>query len=199
MQVRYIVLVFALALAVPAFAPSAANAQVRITIGRRPPQLRREVRPPPPQEYAVWVQGYWTYDGRQYVWQPGSWQVVQQGHRYRQPRWIQRGNEWAFYEGRWVPDHRYSERERYWRYRRGGAYDGHRFDRERDARAERERIEAIDRQRAIELERQRAEAARAQEDQRLAEEFARRNEEARHRRDRGRRWDDQGRRHDQGG
>ncbi len=55
------------ALAVPAFG------QVGIYIGRTPPPLRYEARPPMPGEGYAWVDGYWNWGGSRYVWVPGVW------------------------------------------------------------------------------------------------------------------------------
>jgi len=54
-------------LAVPAFS------QVSVYIGRTPPPLRYERRPPPPGEGYAWVDGYWGARDGQYVWVPGRW------------------------------------------------------------------------------------------------------------------------------
>ena len=48
--------------------------QISVVIGRTPPPLRYERRPPPPGEGFVWVDGYWRVDRGRYVWAPGVWQ-----------------------------------------------------------------------------------------------------------------------------
>ncbi len=63
-----------------------AHAQVYVRIGPPPPP-RREMVPVQPGPRYVWVQGYHRWDGRAYVWTPGSWVLPP-------PRY-----------GRWVPGH----------------------------------------------------------------------------------------------
>src|SRR5262245_51470847 len=40
-----------------------------------PPPLRAEVVPPAPATGAVWIAGYWAWDGRAYAWIAGEWKV----------------------------------------------------------------------------------------------------------------------------
>jgi hypothetical protein len=40
-----------------------------------PPPTPVDVVPPQPAANAVWVQGYWIYDGRSYTWVRGRWEV----------------------------------------------------------------------------------------------------------------------------
>jgi hypothetical protein len=72
----------------------------------------RSAPPPPRREYvderhrpsrdAVWLAGYWRYDGRAYVWMPGRWDTPPRGHRdWEAPRWENRGGGYVFIEGHW--------------------------------------------------------------------------------------------------
>ena len=40
-----------------------------------PPPTPQEVVPPSPGPNAVWVAGYWIYDGRNFTWSGGHWEV----------------------------------------------------------------------------------------------------------------------------
>nr|WP_246374516.1 hypothetical protein [Pseudochelatococcus contaminans] len=67
-----------------------------------PPAPRRERRPPPRRGH-VWVPGYWSWDNRRrsHVWVSGQWVRERPGYRHRDPRWVQRGNQWTFDPGGW--------------------------------------------------------------------------------------------------
>lgn len=58
---------------------STASAQVYVRIGPPPPP--REYVPVRPGPRHVWVAGYHRWDGRGYVWTPGTW-VVPPPHRH---------------------------------------------------------------------------------------------------------------------
>jgi hypothetical protein len=40
-----------------------------------PPATPVESQPPPPATNALWVPGYWIYDGRSYAWTSGRWEI----------------------------------------------------------------------------------------------------------------------------
>src|ERR1044072_4659985 len=44
-----------------------------------PAQRIVEQRPPPPTRDSVWIDGYYSWNGRQYVWEPGHWAVPPHG------------------------------------------------------------------------------------------------------------------------
>ena len=52
-----------------------ARLQTVSTAASQPPPAPQEVQPPAPAPNAVWVAGYWTYDGRAYTWMSGRWEV----------------------------------------------------------------------------------------------------------------------------
>jgi hypothetical protein len=66
--------------------------------------------PPPPAEYvttqptpsAVWVAGYYGYDGYRYVWVAGHWEIPPQGYGvFVRPHWIYRGGQYFYVRGYW--------------------------------------------------------------------------------------------------
>ena len=46
-----------------------------VIVREAPPAVIVERRPAPPSSRHVWIDGYWQWEGRQYVWQPGHWAV----------------------------------------------------------------------------------------------------------------------------
>jgi len=112
-----------------AFAPAQAQAQGRtevIVVHKAPPAPMREAVPAARRGYE-WVPGYWTYNGRRYVWERGHYERVRAGYVYQQPVWRQDRNGWYLDRGGWVREERRLAR----RDRDGdGVRNG--FDRDRD-------------------------------------------------------------------
>jgi len=83
-----------------ALAAGAANAQVYVRIG--PPAPRVERRPPPPTRRHVWVDGFYRWDGRAYVWAPGYWAVPPRARaRWVPGHWAHRRRGYYWIDGRW--------------------------------------------------------------------------------------------------
>lgn len=49
--------------------------RARIESAPTPPPTPRETVPPSPAPNAIWVAGYWIYDGRSYTWVGGHWEI----------------------------------------------------------------------------------------------------------------------------
>lgn len=47
----------------------------RVSRTSTPPPTPAEVQPPPPAPNALWVPGYWIYDGRTYTWMSSRWEI----------------------------------------------------------------------------------------------------------------------------
>lgn len=47
----------------------------RVARTSTPPPTPAEVQPPPPAPNALWVPGYWIYDGRTYTWVGSRWEI----------------------------------------------------------------------------------------------------------------------------
>jgi hypothetical protein len=76
------------------------SAQVFVRIGPPAPVVERRIPPPSPRH--VWVNGYYRWDGRAYVWSPGYWAVPPRPRAvWIAPRWERRHGGWVFIEGRW--------------------------------------------------------------------------------------------------
>ena len=75
-------------------------AEVVVRVG--PPRPLVERRGPAPGRGYVWTNGYHRYDGRAYIWSPGSWQQPpRRNARWQQHRWHKRHGEYVYQEGRW--------------------------------------------------------------------------------------------------
>jgi len=90
-----VAVVFAGALAVSAMA---ADVVVRVA----PPRAVVERPGRAPHRGWVWTPGYQRWDGRAYVWSPGSWVAPPRPHaRWVAAHWVRRGGEWVFVAGHW--------------------------------------------------------------------------------------------------
>ena len=100
-RIRGFSLAAALAASLLASSPAEA-APRRVYVRIQPPVLVEEVRPAAPSPRHVWVGGYHRWDGRTYVWTPGTWSVPPR-HRgaWVAGRWV-RGGHRGWY---WVPGH----------------------------------------------------------------------------------------------
>jgi hypothetical protein len=76
--------------------------QVGIYIGRTPPPLRYEVRPPMPGDGYAWVDGYWGVNEGRYVWIPGRWdRPPYAGAYWSHPHYDHYQEGWRMHEGHW--------------------------------------------------------------------------------------------------
>jgi hypothetical protein len=85
-------------------APSAAcvppSGRVYLRVG--PPAPIVEARPVVPGPGFVWVDGYYRWDGRAYVWVPGRWLRAPHARaRWIPGHWVHDRRGWYFVEGRW--------------------------------------------------------------------------------------------------
>jgi hypothetical protein len=82
--------------------------QVGIYIGRTPPPMRYEVRPPMPGDGYAWVDGYWGVNEGRYVWVPGRWdRPPYPGAYWTHPHYDHYEQGWQMHEGHWDhEDHR---------------------------------------------------------------------------------------------
>jgi hypothetical protein len=98
--------------------------QISVVIGRTPPPLRYERRPPPPGEGFVWVDGYWRVDGGRYVWAPGVWQrAPYAGAYWSHGHWDHYPEGWRYHEGHW--DHEDHEDHHDWDHHDHDDHDRH--------------------------------------------------------------------------
>jgi hypothetical protein len=67
-----------------------------------PPPPYAEVIPVAPFVGAVWLSGYWGWNGGRHHWVPGHYERPRAGYRWMPPRWEQRGPQWHLRGGSWV-------------------------------------------------------------------------------------------------
>ena len=89
--------------AITATAP--AFSQVGIIIGRTPPPVRYERRPPAPGPGYFWIDGYWGVRGGRYYWVPGRWdRPPYAGAYWSHPHYDRYEDGWHYHEGHWDRD-----------------------------------------------------------------------------------------------
>jgi len=67
-----------------------------------PPPLRAETRPIRPAQGAIWVAGYWQWNGSVFVWVPGAWVIAPHAGRiWAAPSWRVVGGGVVFVPGGW--------------------------------------------------------------------------------------------------
>lgn len=79
-----------------------AAAQVYVRVG--PPEHPREIVPPPPHEHPDWAwhDGYQRWDGRAYVWVPGTYVAPPYRHAHWVPgHWRPTPRGYVWVEGHW--------------------------------------------------------------------------------------------------
>ncbi len=84
--------------------PPEAQGQVQgPVVQQAPPALPAENIPPPPFDGAVWVDGYWSWNGGTYVWIPGRYVSPPQPGVYWYPGgWVMQGGGYIWVGGRWA-------------------------------------------------------------------------------------------------
>lgn len=73
-----------------------------------PPPPQVEYAPPAPAPGYVWVNGYWYWNGAQYVWLPGHWALAPgEGYVWVRSGYVSVDGSYRFVPGRWsVPARR---------------------------------------------------------------------------------------------
>ena len=80
------------------------DATSNVAVVQVPPQ------PAPPEDYvtaqpspsAVWVAGYWAFDGYRYTWVAGHWEIPPQYYTvFVRPHWVYRGGQYFYVRGYW--------------------------------------------------------------------------------------------------
>jgi len=75
-----------------------------------PPPPIVEVRPVLPFAGAVWLGGYWHWNGQRHVWVGGRWSAHPEGHSWEAHHWDHRGDgRWVQQPGHWHPEERRAE------------------------------------------------------------------------------------------
>ena len=91
-----------LALAGVLFA-SAGPAHAAVYVRIAPPVAHAEAVGPPPSPEHTWMNGYYSWDGRAYIWQPGRWVRPPYPHaNWVAGYWRQTPHGWTWVPGRWL-------------------------------------------------------------------------------------------------
>ncbi len=78
-------------------------AEQTTTAPAAPPPLQAETPPPPPAPSAVWLAGFWQWNGTSWVWIAGSYQLRPAGSvTWRAPEWRPRGSVHILVPGGWI-------------------------------------------------------------------------------------------------
>lgn len=73
-----------------------------VVVDTPPPPPYAEVVPVMPYPGAVWINGYWGWNGGRHVWVPGYYERPRAGYRYEPHRWENRGGRWHLRIGGWI-------------------------------------------------------------------------------------------------
>ena len=72
-----------------------------VVVKARPPVERVEVIPPPPTPAHIWLKGHWHWNGIEWIWNPGRYEVARAGLRWVPPQYVERGGAFFFVAGHW--------------------------------------------------------------------------------------------------
>ena len=72
-----------------------------VEVEAAPPPPLVEVRPAAPRA-AVWIPGYWHWNGSRHVWIGGHWSAARAGMRWEPDHWVRTGRGWRMEHGHWA-------------------------------------------------------------------------------------------------
>ena len=97
-----------------------------------PPRIRHEEIPPRPGEAYTWVAGYWGWQGDDWVWIPGRWEIPAGGGvSWIRPRYVRESGVYRYEPGHWSHQ-RVVEGDDYRQWKEHRHHRGHDHDRDRD-------------------------------------------------------------------
>jgi hypothetical protein len=80
------------------------EATTTIAVPQEPPYPAppADVVTPQPTPSAVWIAGYYNFDGYRYTWVGGHWEIPPDGYVvFHRPHWIYRGGSYIYVRGYW--------------------------------------------------------------------------------------------------
>jgi hypothetical protein len=84
-----------------------------VIVREAPPQPVVERRPSRPSPGHIWIDGYWDWNGRRYVWEPGHWAIPPHEHAvWVAPRYEKDEKGYRYTPGRWQEEQRQEQKER---------------------------------------------------------------------------------------
>src|SRR5580692_2676489 len=66
-----------------------------------PPEPLYEQEPPAPSDGSVWIDGYWHWNGEEWVWVSGRWEQEQDGYVYVEPYYTYTEGAYLYTPGYW--------------------------------------------------------------------------------------------------
>jgi hypothetical protein len=85
----------------PAAYQSDYGAEAEVWVGTPPPPPRYEARSRAPYAAAVWIPGFWQWNGRHHGWVAGHWTSGRPGYVWEESRWRRHGHRWGYSRGHW--------------------------------------------------------------------------------------------------
>ncbi len=82
-------------------AVSATPSGAIIYVKKTPPKAIAETPSTRPHASAVWIPGFWKWNGKKYVWAKGYWEINPQGKEWVTGRWEKTRNGWLWKPGYW--------------------------------------------------------------------------------------------------
>ena len=76
--------------------------QPSIVVDIAPPAPYFEVIPVLPFPGALWIGGYWGWQGGRHYWVPGRYERARPGYGWNAHSWVQQGGRWHLRGGGWV-------------------------------------------------------------------------------------------------
>lgn len=74
---------------------------VVVYVKKSPPKSIMETPPPRPHASAIWISGFWKWNGEKYIWANGYWDTNPQGKEWVSGRWEKTRNGWLWKPGYW--------------------------------------------------------------------------------------------------
>lgn len=72
-----------------------------VVVDVAPPAPYYEPVPVAPYGGAVWIGGYWGWNGGRHAWVPGRYEQARPGYAWEPHRWVQRDTRWHLEGGGW--------------------------------------------------------------------------------------------------
>ncbi len=72
-----------------------------VYVKKAPPKAVAEKPSQQPNSSAIWVSGFWKWNGKKYIWVNGYWDTNPQGKEWVSGRWQKTPNGWLWKSGYW--------------------------------------------------------------------------------------------------